>query len=76
MLNEQELDSLSAGQLRALARVLIDQAVRGEALLADKERELKYRRPKFTSSRTRWPFSRAGNLGAAASSLTPPNSDC
>jgi hypothetical protein len=37
---------LNAEQLRALGRALLDQTVRGEALLADKDREFKYRQAK------------------------------
>ena len=47
MVNAEQLGSLSAGQLRALAWVLIDQVASREELLAGKERELKYRQAKI-----------------------------
>ena len=47
MVNAEQLDSLSAGQLRALARALIDQVTSREELLAGKDRELKYRQAKI-----------------------------
>jgi transposase len=76
MVNAEQLDSLNAEQLRALAKALLDQTARGEALLADKERELKYRQAKIDQLThemavlKRWKFGRSGErLDAAQLSL-------
>jgi transposase len=47
MLNTEQLGSLSAEQLRALAGELIAQVAQREQTIADKERELKYRQAKI-----------------------------
>ena len=66
MVNAQHLDSLSAEQLRALARALIDQAASREELLAGKDRELKYRQAKIDQLThemavlKRWKFGKSG----------------
>ena len=66
MVNAEQLDSLNAEQLRALARALIGQAASREDLLAASEHELKYRQAKIDQLThemavlKRWRFGKSG----------------
>ena len=66
MVNAQHLDSLSAGQLRALAAELIAQVAQREQAIAAKDGELKYRQAKIDQLThemavlKRWRFGRSG----------------
>ena len=66
MVNAQELDSLNAEQLRALAAELIAQAAQRERVIAGKDGELKYRQAKIDQLThemavlKRWKFGRSG----------------
>ena len=66
MVNAQELDSLNAEQLRALAAQLIAQAAQRERVIAGKDGELKYRQAKIDQLThemavlKRWKFGRSG----------------
>ena len=66
MVNAQDLDSLNAEQLRALAAELIAQAAQRERVIAGKDGELKYRQAKIDQLThemavlKRWKFGRSG----------------
>jgi transposase len=66
MINVQQLDSLNAGQLRALAGELIAQVAQREQAIAGKDRELKYRQAKIDQLThemavlKRWKFGKSG----------------